>query len=212
MTIVGDASAWGDAFPDELLPDILEMVCAVWSGLKKPQPSDHERATSQRMVASIRRSLMCRRLPLRVDIETTLIDDTGEIEIGRLDLRFTSASYHPEAYFSFECKRLCVHDGSRFRALAKEYVTDGMMRYVSGKYAPSRRHGGMIGYVHLGTRETAVAKVGAKIKANAVLLRMTAPAAFEPCSLAPGNAAIRTSIHERNTGSFSIHHVFLPCA
>lgn len=212
MTVFGDACAWADAFPDELLPDILEMVCAVWVGLKKPQPNDRERDTSLRMCASIRQSLMGRRLPLRVDVETTLIDDTGEIEIGRLDLRFTSTSFHPEAYFSFECKRLCVHDGKKLRTLATEYVTDGMMRYVSGQYAPSRHHGGMIGYVHTGTRDNAIMKVNESIQANVILLRMSPPAKLEACSLAPGNGAIRTSKHARTNGAFSIHHMFLAYA
>lgn len=212
MTVLGDVSAWADAFPDELLPDILEMVCSVWVGLQKPQPNDHEKATSLRMCASIRQSLMGRRLPLRVDVETTLIDDTGESEIGRLDLRFTGTSFHPEAYFSFECKRLCVHDGKKLRTLASEYVNDGMMRYVSGQYAPSRHHGGMIGYVHTGTRDKAIKKVDKSIQDNATLLKMVPPARLEACSLAPSNKAIRTSQHTRTSGPFSIHHVFLACA
>lgn len=210
--IVGDASGWADAFPDDLLPEILDLVCSVWTALKKPQPNDKETPTSKRMCAAIRQSLGIRRLPLRVDVETVLIDDTGENEIGRLDLRFTSASYHPEAYFSLECKRLCVDDGKKFRTLATEYVNDGMMRYVAGRYAPRRRHGGMIAYVHTGTRDEAISKVDDVVRANASALRMSTPAQLQASPLCPGNGAARMSAHTRTSGEFSIHHLFLCCA
>lgn len=209
--IVGDASEWADAFPDALLPEIVDLVCSVWVGLTKPQPNDHETATSRRMCAALRQSLGLRLLPLRVDVETVLIDDTGQVEIGRLDLRFTSASFHPEAYFSFECKRLCVKDGKKLRSLATEYVTEGMMRYVTRQYAPSRRHGGMIGYVHTGSRDDAIAKVDAAIGANAAGLGMAAPAQLSGSSIAASNDAARTTTHARTDGPFSIHHVFLAC-
>lgn len=210
--IVGDASSWADAFPDDLLPEIMELMCAVWSGLKKPRANDHETVTSRRMCASLRQSLGIRKLPLRVDIETVLIDETGETEVGRLDLRFTSASFHPEAYFSFECKRLCVRDGKKLRSLATEYVNEGMMRYVTQQYAPSRQHGGMIGYVHTGSRDDAITKIDEAIDVNAAALGMAAPAQLSASTLVPSNDAARTSAHVRTNGTFRIHHLFLHCA
>jgi hypothetical protein len=210
--IVGDATAWADAFPDHLLPEIMEVVCLVWNALRKPLPNDHETKTSRRMCASLRQSPALRALPLRVDVETVLIDDTGETEIGRLDLRFTSASYHPEAYFSFECKRLCVKDGAKLRVLATEYVNDGMKRYVTGQYAPARRHGGMIGYVHTGTRTKAMAKVDKVLAVQASALGMKSPAQLRVSPLCPANDAARMTEHTRANGAITIHHLFLSCS
>src|SRR5205823_9163345 len=133
---------------------------------------------------------------------------TGE-ELGRIDLKFLPAvSAREEVYFAFECKRLnAIEDGHR-RTLAPEYVTEGMMRFVTGQYAATMLHGGMIGYVLDGKNADAVRLVERNIASRATELNMAAPATLGRSVLRPDNEMIRETTHLLGR-SFRLHHVFL---
>lgn len=96
---------------------------------------------------------------MRVAREFVVDDaDTGE-ELGRIDLCLLYG-HEESVYFAFECKRLNVPFPSGMKSLAGEYVgSQGMMCFVTGKYADGHEHGGMIGFVMSGDVGTAIQAV-----------------------------------------------------
>lgn len=212
MTILGDASVWKDSFRDELIPEILTMVSEVWTALTKPRPSEQERRITKKLCAAIMQSQQLKRLPLRLDYDSVLLDPDGNT-IGVLDLRLVSDGYSPESYFSFECKRLyaCSRSTARVKALTDEYVDKGMQRYVDGQYAPRMKHGGMIGYVLSGTVPRAIGAVQRQIQSKYGRLKMASPARLRQSLMRPADPTAKETEHQRAVGLFRLHHLFLGC-
>jgi hypothetical protein len=211
--IVGDASMWSDTFPEDLIPRILELVIETWLPFPKPASSDHEVPITRRFKHALKQAKDFRRLPLRIEREPAEDDPgTGE-ELGRIDLKFLPAvSALEEVYFAFECKRLNATVKGTRRTLASEYVTEGMMRFVTGQYASSVNSGGMLGYVLDGKSDEATTSVGQNIASRRTELRMSASADLERSALHPDNPSIRRTDHARSAQrEFRIHHIFLGC-
>lgn len=93
---------------------------------------------------------------------------------GRIDFKII---YSPDEreYFGIECKRL---RGKR-RGLDKKYVTEGMMRFVRGKYSYAHQWGMMVGYVIDGTCERAIQLVRERIDEYRVSLHIEEEFAIE---------------------------------
>jgi hypothetical protein len=67
---------------------------------------------------------------------------TSEKPEGRIDIKIIY-SFDEAEYFGMECKRVT----SKNSRLAKKYVDDGIMRFVTGKYSPGHDFAAMIGFV-----------------------------------------------------------------
>lgn len=61
---------------------------------------------------------------------------------GRIDIKIIY-SFDEGEYFGLECKRISGTD----RALARKYVTQGLMRFIDGKYSPGHDWAAMLGFV-----------------------------------------------------------------
>ena len=212
--IIGDASIWSDTFPEDLIPRMLELVIETWTPFPKPGTSDHEVPITRRFKHALKQAKDFRRLPLRIEREPAEDDPiTGE-ELGRIDLKFLPAvSALEEIYFAFECKRLNATINESRRTLAAEYVTEGIMRFVTGQYSSSVNSGGMIGYVLDGKSDEAIASVGQNIASRRTVLRMPASAGLEESALHPNIPSIRQTHHVLSAQrEFRIHHIFLACS
>ncbi|WP_414551096.1 hypothetical protein [Anabaena sp. CCY 0017] len=210
MAIVGNSSLWADTFPDHLIPDILDLVLSAWQVFNKPQIDDHEVPITKRFRATLRQQRDLVRLPVRIDREIPEDDSEGN-EKGRIDLLFTSVQRISEdVYFSFECKRLNIvsKNGTR-KSLAKDYVVDGMMRYVTSQYASDLICGGMIGYIMNSDSTTAIKAVDSQVKNRCKELRISPPSGLCESSLRQNHPQIKETTHIL-ARQFVIHHVFLP--
>lgn len=211
--IIGDAAIWSDTFPEDLIPRMLDLVVETWHPFRKPITTDHEVPITRRFKHALKQAKDFRRLPVRIEREPAEDDpDTGE-ELGRIDLKFLPAvSALEEIYFAFECKRLNATIGGSRRTLATEYVTEGMMRFVTGQYSSAVDSGGMIGYILDGESDVAIGAVGQNIASRRTELRMSASAHLEGSGLHPDNPLIRQTDHTLSPQrQFRIHHIFLPC-
>lgn len=211
--IIGDAEIWSDTFPEDLIPRMLDLVVETWHPFRKPATTDHEVPITRRFKHALKQAKDFRRLPVRIEREPAEDDpDTGE-ELGRIDLKFLPAvSALEEIYFAFECKRLNATIGGSRRTLATEYVTEGMMRFVTGQYSSAVDSGGMIGYILDGESGGAIGGVGQNIASRRTELRMSASAGLEGSGLHPDNPLIRQTDHTLSAQRhFRIHHIFLPC-
>lgn len=117
-----------------------------------------------------------------------------------------------DIYFCLESKRLNVVKDGKARTYASEYVTFGMLRFVTGQYARAVRNGGMIAYVLDGDVSRAMANVEANIRRQRVALCIAAPGALLPLTVLKGDPRARETHHQRvhETNLFRIHHLFMP--
>ena len=110
-------------------------------------------------------------------------------------------------YLAYECKKLNVwRDGVR-RSQAGRYVDDGMMRFVTGKYAKGLPVACMIGYVMDGDLTFAYARIKATVGENRTALRLQDGPTDEP----PLDAMARfVTTHQRNGDDIELRHALLP--
>ncbi|MGE5546847.1 MAG: hypothetical protein ACM33T_08120 [Solirubrobacterales bacterium] len=113
-------------------------------------------------------------------------------------------------YVPFECKRLNLTDArGRVRSLADLYVDEGMMRYVSAKYAEMVPLGVMIGYVMNGDVIKAEQAILHAIEARKQTLRLFGRGSGEQTRLLY-KRLITTHAREGDGGFFCIQHTLLP--
>ena len=210
MTL-GDVDAWAEVFPEELVPRIIDLVWTTWAAFQKPAADDREVPITRRFKCALKQAKDYARLPVRIERELAEDDPATAQERGRIDLKFSPAgSALEEVYFAFECKRLNATKNGTRRPRAAEYVTEGMLRFVTGQYAAAMRHGGMIGYVLDGDCDRAIHLVSQNIATNRELLRMHASSAFTESSLRRDNPMIRETSHNLGPDRrFRLHHLFL---
>jgi len=85
-------------------------------------------------------------IPIRFDVETSEnYNEYNNSYVGRTDIRAVSTTWlfsNKEAYYLIECKKI---DGGK--RLNREYVTEGIQRFVSGKYSSYYGKNIMFGFV-----------------------------------------------------------------
>ncbi len=209
MSTVGSMAPWAAAFPDGLIPSIVSLVLGTWAKLPKPCPDEHETVVSRSLRNALRQvKNSTRMLPCLIDREVVEDDPKTAEEKGRIDIRFIHG-YDESVYFAFECKRLNVPGNRGCKSLAREYVEEGMARFVIGKYAAGLKQGGMIGFVMNGDSTAATAKVDEAIRTRTRLLLMVPGTGLTTSSLFPAEHAVRETKHPRRTPALALHHVFL---
>lgn len=206
--IKGDPALWSDLFPVGLLPEVLELVVTTWQGFEKPTVSELETQINRRFAQDLRKNQILRRLPFNVEREVPVDDTLFARELGRIDLKFT-AGYRHDVYFGLECKKLNVAFQSGKKTLAREYVVQGMLRYIQGKYAQRLIHGGMVGYVMDGQCDEAAKCVKAVIRRFKRKLKVTPRVILVKSSIRITDDRVLESKHDLGKLTFTIHHMFL---
>jgi len=102
-------------------------------------------------------------LSLRIEGEVGTFHTTE----GRIDIKVIY-DWDERNYFGIECKRL----SGKYKGLDTKYVTDGLMRFITGKYSQGHQWGMMAGYVIDGTCERAIQLVQERIDGHRSCLRI----------------------------------------
>ena len=112
-------------------------------------------------------------------------------------------------YLAYECKKLNVTGtGGARRSQAGAYVgEEGMMRFVTEKYAEGLSVGCMLGYVMDGDLSFAYARIEAVIMAKGQDLGLEGPLEAEP-PIAPAQRFVTK--HSRAGKWIEMHHALLP--
>ena len=123
----------------------------------------------------------------------------------RIDIHVQQWRMPEDVFFTFECKKLKNSDSKSITA----YVTEGMVRYISGKYAPYFQQGGMIGYIfykNITELKKIVLKINKKIPNQQLLSKKDI---LKKCSRY-GHSDEYVSQHNRKKGisPFEIIHLF----
>jgi hypothetical protein len=210
VSIIGASTEWTDLI-DTMVPDILRLVVATWEEMPSPGANDKEDDITITLCRALRQNRTARSLMFQIHTQLVELEPAIGEELGRQDIVFVPPVPREDIYFCMESKRLNVVKDGKLRALASEYVTHGMLRFVTGQYSKAVRHGGMIGYVLDGNVSQAMTNVEANIQTHHAALCMTAPGVLQSSTVLKGDARARETHHQRTLEStlFRIHHLFM---
>ena len=210
MSVIGQPADWADLI-DSMVPDILKLVVEAWAQLPPPSSGVREDNITEALCRILRQNRTVRALMFQIQTQFVELDPMPGEEQGRLDIAFIPTIPREDYYFCIECKRLNVTKDGKLRAYAYEYVRFGMMRFVTGQYSKTVRHGGMIGYVLDGRVAQARKNVATNIRKQHVALCMKPPGLLLPSTVLKGDDRARETQHHRphETTVFSIHHLFM---
>jgi hypothetical protein len=208
MSSIGNIDLWADQFPDDQIPEIIQLIVNSWDCFQAPR-NLHEVPITRLFRAHLRNNKNRSTHYFRIEWESTELDESGQ-ETGRIDLKFTQGLIE-NVYFSIECKRLRVtFPSGRFSTIADKYVTDGMCRYFNEQYAQGLDKGGMLGYVMDGNTNEAIQDVTQAIERHRSDLYMPENEAIRRSLILTNDRVKETHHNYGSEGHFTLHHIFLP--
>ena len=209
--MAGDPRAWTARFRT-LDMRFLERVVAVWPRCVKLLPPNPEEDTiTENLVAVVSRDAQARRLFHHLEYHYEPFGYTSEgraFSKGEVDMALL-LDQERDRYLAYECKRLNVSRAGGTRSLAPEYVTEGVRRFVTEKYAADLPVGCMLGYVLDGDASDARTKVLAAIIARRNIVGLVG----EPEHHAPVGPLPRFSSRHKRAPSgveIEVRHALLP--
>jgi hypothetical protein len=208
--MAGAARAFRALFPKRHIPIILISILRAGENLRKKTANDLEDWISRRLYWRLIRIYPFRDGPLDIRLQTEIVsvDSDENAPAGKIDF-VVSCGLGAEIYFAIEAKRLRVRSTSgKMDARNDNYVNDGMMRFVSGQYAPFMKTGAMLGYVYDRDINKARSGVAGYIKSREKELKLTSPKQLTRASILPDKAIYETR-HALQKRSFIIYHIFL---
>ena len=150
----GDDSATlgrpSDVIKRNIIATVVALIEEAWKSVRKHK--DINRASSEPTIAGVlyrelwkakKKLGIADDKPPRIDDEaSSRRNDESVKPDGRIDFKFIY-TYTEHGFFGLECKRVSGSDAD----LAKEYVRQGLMRFVEGKYSPGHQAAAMLGFV-----------------------------------------------------------------
>jgi hypothetical protein len=210
VAVVGIPTEWVDLI-DPMVPVILNLVIASWEEMASPAPDETEDNITTALCRALKQNRTARGLMFQIHTQLVELEPMPGEDLGRLDIAFIPLVPREDIYFCLESKRLNVVKYGQPRAYASEYVTSGMLRFVTGQYSKAVRHGGMLAYVLDGDVVRAMSNVEANIRKQHSVLCMTPPGEFLPSTVLTNDARARETNHNRahEAHLFRIHHLFM---
>ena len=92
--------------------------------------------------------------------------------------------------------------------LLPKYIKEGMMRFVTGQYAPLMDSGAMLGYVYDGNVVEARFDIDRSVRTHAIKLKLLAPAQLIRSQILKDMPVDETR-HSLEKRIFKIYHLFL---
>ncbi|MBI5591540.1 MAG: hypothetical protein HY881_13765 [Deltaproteobacteria bacterium] len=206
------AEAYRPLFPTKHIPIVLVSIVQAASTFSKKTDRDREDWITRRLHARLIRIREFRDGPfdIRLQPEIPSLDIDADTPAGRIDLLVSCGLGH-EVYFAIEAKRLrvCSSDGRVSFHGSREYVMDGMMRFVSGQYAPHMEASAMLGYVFDGKIDKARSSIDKSVRKKATNLKLAHPGQLIRSPIL-AEMHIDETRHELSERFFTIYHVFIP--
>jgi hypothetical protein len=119
---------------------------------------------------------------------------------SRVDISISGGLWPFDVHYIIECKRLGRG------ATASQYVEEGMLRFVSGRYSSESAVGAMVGYVLTGTVESWGVRVNAAVLASP---KLTVADQLSALREEPGDVLLLDSSHLRpSMPAIDLRHYF----
>ena len=182
---------------------VMNLIVSSWSDFNIPAS-----ITTENQITALFRNKMLndddRRNVSFITLEDPIVDEKGN-QVGRNDLRFYPMFDDKQRkFFVAECK--CLH--TKNGPLISEYVKEGMMRFIDGRYSDGLNCGCMIGYVIDGNTEKAFISLKKKISEDKITLKMKQDLACPSRTVSHYKFSADTA-HLREKKYFDIHHTLL---
>jgi hypothetical protein len=197
-------------FPEDDVPRILTAILQASVGLQKKSATEFEDRVTDRLWKHMRRIEPFRDGPLHISLQAAVLDSDSDRESpeGRADLEVTCGR-GPDVYFAIEAKRLrVIRFYERLDTGAREYVVNGMMRFVTGQYAPRMNVGAMLGYVFDGNVTAARDDISRAIEQWCDILKLRQGVGLRRSTILP-NRAVDETAHAPDKRELILYHVFV---
>jgi hypothetical protein len=204
-----EARAFRQLFPQWHIPVVLTSIFQAGETLRKKTANDREDWITRRLYARIIQIYPFRDGPLGIHLKQEIVysDPDADTPAGEIDL-LVSCGLGYKVCFALEAKRLRVRSSSgRFVSGNDEYVKNGIMRFVTGQYAPFMEASAMLGYVYDGETDKARSGIDRYIKSKATELKLKSPKRLMRSSILPDMFVDETR-HDLKKRSFTIYHIF----
>jgi len=200
------ADAGGDII---IWPVILSSILQAGATLRKISDAEFENRITIRLCRQLVKIPVFRDGPLDIRPQTGILSfslDEDKLD-GSTDLLVSCGLGH-EVYFILEAKRLRVRlPNGRLVAGNNEYVNNGMMRFITGQYAPFMETGAMLGYVFDGETGKARSGIDGYVQKKAKKLKLKPPRRLLRSQIL-ADMPIDESRHDLRKRSFTIYHIF----
>ncbi len=207
----GDAVAFKRLFPAHHIPVILVSLLQAGTTLRKKTDNEREDLITNRLCRLLIRIPEFRDGPLDVHLQSEILstDPDENTAGGKIDLLIACGMGY-EVYFAIEAKRLrvCSTGDSVTYYGSRQYVNQGMMRFVTGQYAPHMRAGAMLGYVFDGKVDKARSSVDSSVRNKVNALKMKSPGGLSRSTIL-AEVPIDETGHDLAGRFFTIYHVLI---
>jgi hypothetical protein len=216
---LGQSAAAGRAFIDlspELTLAVVRTVEAGWSiVLARPEvtPQADEVTITECLRDAMRTALAQHRFPWWKTMivasgtesrsRAGMVSPDGRAYIPLYLTRVFARSGEHDPHVILECKRVAEGDAG----LTRKYVTEGIDRFRTGKYAENHRRGFMIGYLLSGSAQGVVEAVNRYLAGRSRQVEALAPSAVG-CAL----AGWESKHPRRSSGPIALYHAMLAVA
>ena len=197
-------------FPKGHVPTILDSLYKAGETLQKKSPTEIENRLTRRLCIRMNQLPIFRDGPLSIHSQQELLSSDPDIDQprGYIDI-LIACDRGSEVYFAIEAKRLRVRSiKGKMKSGSNDYVTNGMMRFVTGQYAPSMKTGAMLGYVFDGDIGKARTGIAGYIHKRSTALKLAPPKRLARSSILPGKTIDETQ-HDLKSRTFTIYHLLL---
>ncbi len=202
----GDAGYFKKLFPQKYIPVILSSVLDIGSTVHRETDYEREDRISTKICGRLQWIPPFRDGPLAIHPQQEIID--GDVVVGRIEI-LISCGEGSHVYFAIEAKRLRFYNsGGKIRAGNDAYVNAGMMRFVSGQYAPLMETGAMMGYVFDGETGKARSGVAKYIRKKEKYLRLKEPKGLMKSEILTDRQVDET-LHDLGERQFTIYHLIV---
>jgi hypothetical protein len=197
-------------FPQNRIPTILSCLLKAGTTLQKKTPYDLEDHLTRRLCARLILFSIFRDGPLGIHPQQEILsfDQDADKPTGRIDILISCGrGFH--VYFAIEAKRLrTISPKGKSVAGNIEYINEGMMRFVTGQYAPLMESGAMLGYVFDKNIIKARLGIDRYLKKKEKELKLIPPMKLIISKILP-NEQISFTNHNLDNRKFKIYHAFL---
>ena len=205
-----EAGTFIPLFPKKHIPPILSSIYQASVTLRKKTANDREDWITRRLYFRLIRTPIFRDGPLDIRLQPEIVFHNSDADrpAGMIDL-LVSCGRGYEVYFAIEAKRWRVRlPKGRLDSGSDKYTKNGMMRFVTGQYAPFMEAGAMLGYVFDGRTNLARSAVNKYVKSKAKDLRLKPPKQLVRSTILPGMPLDETC-HNLRKRAFTIYHIFI---
>jgi hypothetical protein len=205
-----EAKAFIPLFPKKHLPPILSSIYQASLTLRKKTANDHEDWITRRLYFRLIRIPTFRDGPLDIRLQPEIVFNNYDSDkpAGKIDL-LVSCGHGYEVYFAIEAKRLRVRlPKGRLDSGIDKYVNNGMMRFVTGQYAPLMAAGAMLGYVFDGKTNLAHSGVNKYVKSKVKELKLILPKRLIRSNILQ-DIPLDETRHDLRKRAFTIYHIFI---